>query len=338
MTVDLSTTWLGLKLAHPLFPGASPLAGDLDMVRRLEDAGASCITMHSLFEEQLVAEQMAAHRHADTTASLSAEAQGWFPSTGDFALGPDAYLEQIRKIRAAVKIPVIGSLNGTTPGGWIEYAKLIAQAGAHALELNLYALPSDPSLDGPAIEKEQFAVIQKVKQSVKIPVAVKLSPFYSSLPNFAQRLEAYEVGGLVLFNRVYQPDIDPENLSLNRVLHLSDSTELPLRLRWLAIVSAKTKVPLAVSGGVHDTPGVIKSLMAGASAVQLVSELLKNGPKRITALRDGLAQWLQEHEYTSVRQLIGSMNLAKTPDPSAYERANYVKLLQGYHTSTSAKG
>ncbi|MEW6430514.1 MAG: dihydroorotate dehydrogenase-like protein [Myxococcota bacterium] len=331
MAVDLTTKWLGLTLEHPIFPGASPLVDDLDMVRRLEDAGASCITMHSLFEEQLVAEQMAAHRHMDAWTELNAEAQGWFPATSDFTLGPDAYLEQIRKIRAAVKVPVVGSLNGTTPGGWIEYAKLIEQAGASALELNLYALPSDPAQDAHTIEQEQHFIIRKVKASVKIPVAVKLSPFYSSLPNFARSLESEGIAGLVLFNRLYQPDIDPENLSLERVLHLSDPSELLMRLRWLAILSAKTKLPLAASGGVHETQHVIKSLMAGASAVQVVSEILKNGPRRITAMRDGLKSWLEEHEYDSVKQLVGSMNLERSPDPSGYERANYVKLLQGYH-------
>lgn len=331
MAADLTTNWLGLKLEHPVFPGASPLVDDLDMVKRLEDAGASCITMHSLFEEQLVAEQMAAHRHLDAWTEVNAEAHGWFPATADFTLGPDAYLEQIRKIRAAVKVPVIGSLNGTTPGGWIEYAKLIEQAGASALELNLYALPSDPAQDAHTIEQEQHFIIRKVKASVKIPVAVKLSPFYSSLPNFARSLEAEGIAGLVLFNRLYQPDIDPENLSLNRVLHLSDPSELLMRIRWLAILSAKTKLPLAASGGVHETEHVIKALMAGASAVQVVSELLKNGPKRLTTMRDGLKLWLGEHEYDSVAQLIGSMNLERSPDPSGYERANYVKLLQGYH-------
>lgn len=331
MAADLTTNWLGLKLEHPVFPGASPLVDDLDMVKRLEDAGASCITMHSLFEEQLVAEQMAAHRHMDAWTEANAEAHGWFPSTADFALGPDAYLEQIRKIREAVKVPVVGSLNGTTPGGWIDYAKQIEQAGASALELNLYALPSDPGQDAHSIEQEQHFIIRKVKASVKIPIAVKLSPFYSSLPNFARSLEAEGIAGLVLFNRLYQPDIDPENLALNRVLHLSDPSELLMRIRWLAILSAKTKLPLAASGGVHETEHVIKALMAGANAVQVVSELLKNGPKRITTMRDGLKLWLEEHEYDSVTQLIGSMNLERSPDPSGYERANYVKLLQGYH-------
>jgi dihydroorotate dehydrogenase (fumarate) len=332
---SLTTTWLGLTLEHPLMPGASPLVDDLDMVKRLEDAGAAAITMHSLFEEQLVAEQMAAHRHIGQHTDSDAEAGTWFPATSDFVLGPDQYLEQIRKIRAAVKLPVIGSLNGSTPGGWLDYAKMIEQAGASALELNLYSLPSDPDRDAGAIEAEQVAIVRTVKQAVKIPIGVKLSPFYSSLPNFAKRLEAEGVAGLVLFNRLYQPDIDPENFELLRVLQLSNNSELLLRLRWLAILSAKTKLGLAVSGGVHDTLDVVKALMAGANAVQLVSELLKNGPGRIAELKRTLATWLDEHEYTSLTQLIGNMNLKKVPDPSGYERANYVKLLQGWHHSTA---
>jgi dihydroorotate dehydrogenase (fumarate) len=303
MPVDLRTKWLGLDLAHPILPGASPLVDDLDMVRRMEDAGASAITMHSLFEEQLVAEQLAAHKHLDSFSGLNAEAQDWFPATSDFS----------------------------SPGGWVDYAKMIEQAGAHALELNLYALPSDPGRDAIELESEQRYIFRHVKQAVKIPVGVKLSPFYTSLPNFVRGLEADGAAGFVVFNRLYQPDIDPEGPSLERVLHLSHPSELLLRLRWLAILSARSKVPLAVSGGVQELPHVVKSLMAGASAVQLVSELLRHGPARIKALREGLAAWMEEHEYVSVQQLVGNMNLERSPDPSGYERANYVKLLQGYH-------
>jgi len=327
----LATKWLGLSLEHPLITGASPLVDDLDMVKRLEDAGAAAITMHSLFEEQLVMEQMAAHKYLDEKADTNAEAASWFPATSDFVLGPEQYLEQIRRIRAAVKVPVIGSLNGWSSGGWLEYAKLIQQAGASALELNLYALPADASRDASAFEAEQLAIVKKVRQGVTIPIAVKLSPFYSSLPNFAKRLEAEGVQGVVLFNRLYQPDIDPDHFALQRVLQLSDSSELLLRLRWLAILSAKTKLSLAASGGVQDTLDVVKALMAGAGAVQLVSELLRHGPSRLTAIRKALSTWLDEHEYTSVGQLVGCMNLEKVPDPSGYERANYVKLLQGWH-------
>jgi dihydroorotate dehydrogenase (fumarate) len=327
----LTTRWLGLELAHPVFPGASPLVDDLDMVRRLEDAGASAITMHSLFEEQFVAEQMAMHQHLGRVEGFNAEADNWFPASSEFTLGPDQYLEQVRRIRAAVKVPVIASLNGSTPGGWLECAKLIEQAGAHALELNLYALPSDPMLDAASIEAEQLYLVRTVKKAVRIPLAVKLSSFYSSLPNFARALEAEGVAGVVTFNRLYQPDLDPETFELKRVLHLSTDDDLLLRLRWLAILSAKTKLSLAVSGGVHDTQGALKALMAGANAVQMVSAVLQHGPKTLTAVRDGLAAWLDEHEYESVTQLVGCMNLARVPDPSGYERANYVKLLQGWH-------
>ncbi len=331
MAADLKTKWLGLELAHPLITGASPMVDDLDVVRRLEDAGAAAITMHSLFEEQLVAEQLAAHRHIDGTANLSGEAQSWFPSTADFKLGPDAYLDQIRKVRAAVKVPVIGSVNGSTMGGWIRYARLIEQAGAHALELNLYALPADPAQDAAAIERQQLEIVREVRKSVKVPVAVKLSPFYSSLPAFVRALEAEGVAGLVLFNRLYQPDIDVEALQLDRVLQLSDRSELLLRLRWLAIVSPATKLSLACSGGVQEPADAVKALMAGAGTVQLVSELLRKGPSRLKELVQGLKAWLDEHEYDSVAQLTGSMNLKRAPDPSSYERANYVKLLQSWH-------
>jgi dihydroorotate dehydrogenase (fumarate) len=329
MSIDLSTKWLGLDLKHPIIPGASPLVDDLDTVKRLEDAGAAAITMHSLFEEQLVADQMAAHVLMDTHGD--AESSSPFPNTSDFKLGPDAYLEQIRKIRAAVKIPVIGSLNGASSGVWVRYAKLIEEAGAHALELNMYSLPSDPGHDAAAVEWQQHELVRRVKSSVHIPLGVKLSPYYSSLPAFVRGLEGMGVAGVVLFNRLYQPDIDVEALTLDRVLHLSDQSDLPLRLRWLAILSPKTKMTLAASGGVHEPTDVIKALMAGAGTVQVVSELLRKGPGRIGQLIKGMTEWLEEKEYESVKQIVGSMNLARAPDPSSYERANYVKLLQSWH-------
>ncbi len=333
MSIDLSTKWMGLTLEHPVMPGASPLVDDLDMVRRLEDAGASAITMHSLFEEQLAAEQMAAHRFLDGPSNSFAEATDWFPGTGDFKLGPEAYLEQIRKIVNAVKVPVIGSLNGVTTGGWLRYAKQIEQAGASALELNMYSMPSDSMFDATAVEKQQLDVVREVKKAVKIPLAVKLSPFYSSLPNFVKSLQLEGVAGLVLFNRVYQPDIDVETLQLERVLHLSERSELLMRLRWLAILSPHVGMSMAASGGVHGIIDAVKALMAGANVVQMVSELLKNGPKRITEVKKGLASWLEEHEYHSVQQMVGSMNLLRCPDSAGYERANYVKLLMSWHGS-----
>jgi dihydroorotate dehydrogenase (fumarate) len=331
MTIDLSTTWVGLKLKHPIFAGASPLVDDLDTVKRLEDAGAAAITMRSLFEEQLVAEQLAAHRFLDGQADAFAEAPSWLPSTGDFALGPDAYLEQIRKIRAMCSIPVIGSLNGTTPGGWLKYAKLIEEAGAQALELNLYDLPSDPKQSGADVEHQQLDVIRQVQESIRIPIAVKLSPFYSSLPAFVTKLEHTGVAGVVMFNRLYQPDIDVETLSLKRSLQLSDHHELQLRLRWLAILSPQTRLSLACSGGVHDPIDVVKALMAGAHVTQVVSAVLERGPAIIAQLISGLTRFFEEHGYESVTQLRGNMNLARCPDPSGYERVNYIKLLASWH-------
>ncbi len=329
--MDLSTTYLGLRLAHPLMPGASPLADDLDMVKRLEDAGASAIVMRSLFEEQITREQLGAYRAFDAHESSYAEALSYVPPTNVFALGPDAYLEQLRKIRAAVAVPVIASLNGTTPGGWIEYARRMEQAGADAIELNLYALPTDPGESADAVEDRLLWVVTAVASEVRVPVAVKLSPFFSSLPNFVRRLQAGGAAGVILFNRFYQPDIDVEDLDVVRTLHLSDSHELLLRLRWLAILSGRSRVSLAASGGVHTSVDAIKAMMTGAHAVQVVSALLRHGPAHLRAMIDGVRAWMESHEYTSVAQLTGSMSLERCPEPAAYERANYMTLLQSFH-------
>ena len=328
--MDLSVEYLGLKLAHPLLPGASPLADEVGTVRALEDAGAPAIVMRSLFEEQLTQEQLSTFMATEQHRELSAEASSVLPEPADYRMGPDRYLEQLRKIRAAVKVPVIASLNGTTLGGWIDFARLIEQAGASALELNLYAVPTDPTRDGAAVEKEMLELVRMLKARVKIPVAVKLSPFYTSVASIARGLEEAGADALVLFNRLFEPEIDVDALEVKRVLHLSDSSELPLRLRWLAILSAQRKIPLAISGGVHETVDVVRALMAGATVVQVVSTLLRNGPSRLLSLRASLERWLVEREYTSVRQLRGSMNLKACPDPSAYERANYIHLLHGW--------
>ncbi|HUM10907.1 MAG TPA: dihydroorotate dehydrogenase-like protein [Myxococcaceae bacterium] len=328
--MDLSVEYLGLTLAHPILPGASPMADEVGTVRALEDAGAPAIVMRSLFEEQLTQEQLSTFMATEQHREISAEASSVLPDPPDYRMGPDRYLEQLRKIRAAVKVPVIASLNGTTLGGWIDFARLIEQAGASALELNLYAVPTDPARDGAALEKETLELVRTLKGRVKIPVAVKLSPFYTSVASIALGLEEAGADALVLFNRLFEPEIDVESLEVKRVLHLSDSSELPLRLRWLAILSAQRKIPLAISGGVHETVDVVRALMAGASAVQVVSTLLRNGPSRLLSLRASLERWLVEREYTSVRQLRGSMNLKACPDPSAYERANYIHLLHGW--------
>lgn len=329
--MDLSTTYLGFELPHPLMPGASPLVDDLDMVRRLEDAGAAAIVMHSLFEEQVVREQLAADQHLDAHADAYAEALSYFPPTSVFALGPEAYLEQIRKVRAAVTVPVIGSLNGSTPGGWLRYAQLIEQAGAHALEINLYALPTSPDDDGMTVEARGLEVVRLVRAAVKIPIAVKLSPFYSSIPHFVRKLEEAGASGVVLFNRFYQPDIDVEALDVKRSLSLSDSSELLLRLRWTAILSGQIKGSIAVTGGVHSGLDALKAVMTGAHAVQLVSALLHEGPERLAAVRKELSRWLEEHEYDSLRQALGSMSTSRCPNPAAYERGNYIRVIQGWH-------
>jgi len=333
--MDLSTHYLGLKLKSPLVPGASPLVDDLDVVKRLEDAGAAAIVMHSLFEEQISGEMLATIYHMELYADSYSEALSYFPHGDDFALGPDQYLEQIRCIKETVDVPVIASLNGTTPGGWTKYARLMEQAGADALELNVYIVANDPQETGEEIEKQVIDLTRHVVQTVSIPVAVKLSPFYSSLANVASRLDAAEVDGLVLFNRFYQPDIDIELLEVAPTLRLSDSSELLLRLRWLAVLSRQLSCDFAVSGGVHNERDAIKALMAGASVVQMVSALLKHGPEHLAVVRDEMIKWMQENGYESVRQLRGSMAFDRCPDPRAFERANYMRSLHSWHRGSA---
>jgi dihydroorotate dehydrogenase (fumarate) len=328
--MDLSTTYLGFRLPHPFMPGASPLVDDLDTVRRLEDAGAAAIVMHSLFEEQIAREQVAAARYLDVPSESFAEALTYLPSPDTFALGPEEYLEHIHKLKAVVAVPVIASLNGATDGGWLGYARLMESAGADALELNVYALATDLNESGEMLERRTLHMLEAVKHSLAIPVAVKLSPFYTSLSYFARRLAERGVDGLVLFNRFYQPDIDAETLEVTPTLRLSDSSELLLRLRWLAILSGRISASLAVTGGVHTALDAVKAVMAGADAVQLVSVLLRHGPEQLTHLRRDLALWLEEHEYDSFEQMKGSMNLLRCPNPAAHERANYMTILQSW--------
>ena len=329
-SIDLSTRYLGLALPHPFMPGASPMVDDLDTVRRLEDAGAAAIVMHSLFEEQIELEQGRTRYDIESHVNAFSEASSFFPGPAEFRLGPQAYLDQIRRIKEAVKVPVIASLNGTTATGWLEYAKLMAQAGADALELNVYYVATDPTEQGADVERRTFDIVRAVKQAIRIPVAVKLSPFFSSLSHFAAALEASGADALVMFNRFYQPDIDIERLEVRNELHLSDSSELLLRLRWLAILSAQSKLELAVSGGVHTPEDAVKAVMAGAHAVQVVSALLKNGPQHLAALRTGLARILEERGYNSLSEMRGCMNLARSPDPAAFERGNYMRILQSW--------
>jgi dihydroorotate dehydrogenase (fumarate) len=326
--MDLTTTYLGLKLKNPLMPGASPLVDKLDNVRRLEDAGAAAIVMHSLFEEQITSQQLAEFSHTEAPAESFSEATSYFPRMEDYALGPDRYLEQISKIKRMVDIPVIGSLNGTSLGGWTKHAQLIEQAGADALELNVYYIATDPAENSSTVESRTLYVLQAVLDSVNIPVAIKLSPHYSALASFARDIDSLGAAGLVLFNRFYQPDIDIETLEATHRLDLSNSTELRLRLRWTAILHDQIKADIAVSGGVHSTEDIIKSVMCGANAVQLVSSLLKYGPSHIGTLLNDLKTWLEEHHYDSISQMRGSMSMRHCPDPSVFERANYLRVLQ----------
>jgi dihydroorotate dehydrogenase (fumarate) len=307
--MKLITRYLGVELAHPFMPGASPLADTLDSVRQLEDAGASAIVMRSLFEEQILQER--------------------FGPSG-FAIGPDAYLEQLRRIKTRVSIPVIASINGTTTEGWLKYARLLQRAEADAVELNFYYLATDPGESAASVEARLLDIVAVLKESIAIPLAIKLLPFYSSLPNLAARLDAIGAQGIILFNRVYQPDIDPEELDTTPLLHLSTSDELLLRLRWLAIVSASYRGSLAITGGVHHPVDAVKAVMAGADAVQMVSALLKNGARQLTVVRDGFIRWAEEHGYESIDQIRDSMSLAHSSHPRAAERQNYVRTLQSW--------
>jgi dihydroorotate dehydrogenase (fumarate) len=327
--MDLSTTYMGIKLPHPLIPGASPMVDNLETVKRLEDAGAPLIVMHSLFEEQIVNEELYftyAIEHGDFSTP---EALSYFPHPAEFALGTEEYLEQIARIKLIVSVPVIASLNGTTEGGWLAYASLIEQAGADGLELNIYDLAANPAETGEQVETRALQVIRAVRDSITIPIAVKLSPFYSSIANFAQRVDELGVEGLILFNRFYQPDIDIENLEAVRV-NLSSPADLLLRLRWLALLHGKLRASLACTGGVHSATDAIKAVMAGADAVQMVSCLLQRGPAYLKEVREGMIRWLEEHEYETLAQMHGNMSVPRCADPKAYERANYMRLLQSW--------
>jgi dihydroorotate dehydrogenase (fumarate) len=322
---------MGLNLKSPLMPGASPMVDDLDLVKRLEDAGASAIVMHSLFEEQITGEKLASIYNMELYADSYAEALSYFPRHDDYPLGPEQYLKQISRIKRSVSVPVIGSLNGTTPGGWVNYAKMIQQAGADALELNLYFVAADTQEHGEAVETRLLHIVRSVEEKLTIPLAVKLSPFFTSVANFASDLDAAGVDGLVLFNRFYQPDIDIEHLEVKPTLRLSDASELLLRLRWLAILSPHVGASLAVSGGVHSETDAIKSIMAGAEAVQIVSALLRNGPEHLATIERGMIRWMEENGYTTVRQMRGSMSSANCPDAQSFERANYLRALQSFN-------
>jgi dihydroorotate dehydrogenase (fumarate) len=328
--VDLSTTYLGLKLNNPLVASASPLTKKVETAVQLEQAGVSAIVMYSLFEEEIIAEGRKLHEDLERGTDTSPEARYQLPDYGFVSIGPERYLEHLAKVKKAVSIPVVGSLNGFSTGGWVDYARRIEQAGADALEVNLYELATDLEQTSLELENRHIQLLQDLRAQVKIPIAVKLSPFYTALPNFARRLVAGGANGLVLFNRFYQPDFDLENLEVVPNLVLSSSHELRLPLRWIAILYGRVQADFALTSGIHTANDVVKALMAGASVTMMASTLLRNGVHQASRLLAELQTWMEEHEYTSVKQMLGSMSQKAVADPAAFERANYMKVLGSY--------
>lgn len=328
--MDLTTTYLGLNLQTPLVPSASPLSQELGNIRRMEDAGAAAIVLYSLFEEQLTRERFELHHHLTQGTESYAEALSYFPEPESFEHGAESYLEHIRRAKAAVDIPIIASLNGDSPGGWTQYAQQMQEAGADAIELNIYYIPTDIHLSSHQVEQNYLDILQAVKSAVTIPVAVKLSPFFSSLANLAAQLAEAGAGGLVLFNRFYQPDIDLEHLEVRTNVLLSRQQSLRLPMRWIAILYGRIAADLAATSGIHIAEDALKVLMAGASVTQLCSVLLERGIDYISVIERGMRQWMEEHEYESVRQMQGSMSQIHCADPSAFERAQYMRAVQAY--------
>ena len=328
--INLSTKYLGLKLKSQLVASSLPLCKDLASLRKLEDAGAGAVVLESLFEEQIMIESNDLDRNLWQSADVSAEAQGYYPDFDTYNLGPEKYLEHISEAKKALGIPVIASLNGVSKGGWIDYAKQMAQAGADALELNIYFVPTDITKSANDIEDMYLELVEAVTASVKIPVAVKIGPFFSSTGNMALKLEKAGAGGLVMFNRFYQPDFDLEALEVVPQLVLSRSNELKLRLHWVAILFGKIKADMAITGGVHTAEDVLKSMAAGAKVAMLTSALLEQGIGYLKTLETGAREWLEEHEYNSIEQMQGSLSQKNVAHPAAFERANYVKVLNSY--------
>jgi len=327
---DLSTSYLGLSLKNPLVVSPSPLCQDLGSIRQMEDAGAAAVVLHSLFEEQITLESQDLDHFLTHGTDSFAEALSYYPDMGQYNLGPDAYLEHIRKAKAAAKIPIVGSLNGVSSGGWISYAKKIEQAGADALELNVYYIPTDPEMSGAQVEQMYADLVRDMRASVKIPVAVKLGPYFSALASMARRLDQAGANGLVLFNRFYQPDFDLEKLEVTPNLILSRSEELRLRLTWVGILYGRIKADLAITGGVHTAEDAIKSMMAGARVAMMTSALLRNGIPHLKTVLSGVVDWMEKHEYASIQQMQGSMSQKSVAEPAAFERANYMKVLSSY--------
>lgn len=328
--VDLTTTYLGLTLKNPLVVSPSPLCEKIDNIRQMEDAGASAVVLPSLFEEQITLESHHLDRYLSHGTESFAESLTYFPDMIDYNLGPDGYLELIRRAKFVVDIPIIGSLNGVSTGGWITYAKKIEEAGADALELNTYYIPTDPELTGSQVEQMYLDLVRDIKASVSIPVAIKLSPNFSAIPNMARRLDQAGADALVMFNRFYQPDFDLENLEVVPSLILSGSYELLVRLTWVAVVYGHIRADLAITGGVHTALDVLKAMMVGARVAMMTSALLTHGIGHLTTVRADLLTWMEQHEYESIRQMQGSMSHRSVANPAAFERANYMKVLNSF--------
>ncbi len=329
--VDLTTTYLGLKLKNPLVASPSPLSEKVNNVIRMEEAGIAAVVMYSLFEEQIIHESLELDYFLNRGTESFAEALTYYPNIGKYSLAPDKYIETLEKTKQAVNIPVLGSLNGVSTGGWIEYARKIQDAGADGLELNLYYLPADLNLTSSQLEDNYIKLVSDIRASINIPMAIKLAPFFTALPNFASRLVEAGADGLVLFNRFYQPDLDLENLEVVPNLVLSNSDELRLPLRWIAILYGKVKADLALTTGVHTPEDAIKAIMAGANVTMTTSALLKRGTQAIVQILDGMEAWMTEHEYVSVQQMRGSMSQGAVAEPAAFERANYMKVLNSFN-------
>jgi len=335
--MDLSTTYLGLKLEHPVVHSSSPLSQSLDNIRKLEDGGASAIVMYSLFEEQITHESNQLDHYLSYGAESFAEATSYYPEMQSYHVGPDEYLNRIRRAKEAVKIPIIGSLNGVSTGGWIEYAKKIEDAGADALELNVYFLPTDPNMSGPEVEQMYVDIVTDVKKSVKLPLAVKISPFFSAIGHMVQRLAGAGADALVMFNRFYQPDFDLEELEVVPNLVLSTPYELRLPLRWVAILYGRVEADFAITRGVHSAEDVLKGVMAGANVTMMTSALLQKGIDRIGVVVRDMEMWMEQHEYESVAQMRGSMSQKNVAEPAAFERANYMRVLNSWRPDPTGK-
>jgi dihydroorotate dehydrogenase (fumarate) len=330
MTVDLRTRYLGLELRNPIVPSASTLASRIDNLKRLQDAGASAVVMQSLFEEQIEHEEIQIHRLLESGTESYAEATTYFPELEDYNTGPDEYLRHLEQTKRELEVPVIGSLNGVTDGGWLRYAKLIQDAGADALELNVYLVAADPDMSSAAVEQRYLDVVVAVRGELSIPLAVKVGPYFSSTANMARRIVEAGADGLVLFNRFYQPDIDLDTLSVDPQVHLSTPEELRLPLRWIAIVKGRVRASLAASTGVHTWEDATKAILAGADVAMMASALFRNGPEHLRTVVEGLERWLDEHEYESVEQAKGSLSQINVTDPLSYTRANYMQMIVNY--------